>query len=53
MGRVAGEDMGRETTSMGKGAFTSFIGTAIEFYNFYIYGTVAALAGLWAFPFSG
>jgi hypothetical protein len=50
VGRVAGEDMGRETTSMGKGAFTSFIGTAIEFYNFYIYGTVAALAGLWAFP---
>ena len=41
---------GRETTSIGKVAFTSFIGTAIEFYDFYIYGTAAALAGLWAFP---
>jgi hypothetical protein len=25
-----------ETTSMGKVAFASFIGTAIEFYDFYI-----------------
>jgi metabolite-proton symporter len=41
--RVAGEDIGRETTSMGKVAFASFIGTAIEFYDFYIYGTAAAL----------
>jgi len=41
--RVAGEDMGHETTSMGKVAFTSFIGTAIEFYDFYICGTAAAL----------
>jgi MFS family permease len=41
--RVAGEDVGRETTSMGKVAFASFIGTAIEFYDFYIYGTAAAL----------
>jgi hypothetical protein len=48
--RVAGEVVGRETTSMGKVAFASFIGTAIEFYDFYIYGTAAALAGLWAFP---
>jgi hypothetical protein len=32
----------RETT-MGKVAFASFIGTAIEFYDFYIYGTAAAL----------
>jgi len=28
---------------MGKVAFASFIGTAIEFYDFYIYGTAAAL----------
>jgi len=31
-------------TSMGRVAFASFIGTAIEFYDFYIYGTAAALA---------
>jgi MFS transporter, MHS family, shikimate and dehydroshikimate transport protein len=41
--RVAGEDVGQESTSMGKVAFASFIGTAIEFYDFYIYGTAAAL----------
>jgi metabolite-proton symporter len=41
--RVASEDAGLETTSMGKVAFASFIGTAIEFYDFYIYGTAAAL----------
>ena len=35
---------GPETTSMGRVAFASFIGTAIEFYDFYIYGTAAALA---------
>jgi len=29
---------------MGRVAFASFIGTAIEFYDFYIYGTAAALA---------
>jgi len=28
---------------MGKIAFASFVGTAIEFYDFYIYGTAAAL----------
>ncbi len=28
---------------MGKAAFASFIGTAIKFYDFYIYGTAAAL----------
>ncbi len=28
---------------MGRVAFVSFIGTAIEFYDFYIYGTAAAL----------
>jgi MFS family permease len=32
--RVAGEDVGRENTSMGKVAFASFIGTATEFYDF-------------------
>nr|WP_198004872.1 hypothetical protein [Rubrobacter xylanophilus] len=29
--------------SPGRVAFASFIGTAIEFYDFYIYGTEAAL----------
>lgn len=43
MERVGGEGLGRGTTSMGKVAFASFIGTAIEFYDFYIYGTAAAL----------
>jgi hypothetical protein len=43
MERVGGQELGRETTSMGKVAFASFIGTAIEFYDFYIYGTAAAL----------
>ena len=43
MEKVTGENEGRETTSMGKVAFASFIGTAIEFYDFYIYGTAAAL----------
>jgi MFS transporter, MHS family, shikimate and dehydroshikimate transport protein len=42
MQRLAEEDAGREM-SMGKVAFASFIGTAIEFYDFYIYGTAAAL----------
>jgi MFS family permease len=41
--RVADDNAVRETTSMGKVAFASFIGTAIEFYDFYIYGTAAAL----------
>jgi len=35
MQRLAEEDAGREM-SMGKVAFASFIGTAIEFYDFYI-----------------
>ena len=34
---------GSGTASMGRVAFASFIGTAIEFYDFYIYGTAAAL----------
>jgi metabolite-proton symporter len=42
MERFADENTGQET-SMGKIAFASFIGTAIEFYDFYIYGTAAAL----------
>jgi metabolite-proton symporter len=40
--RAVGEDSGAD--SMGRVAFASFIGTAIEFYDFYIYGTAAALA---------
>ena len=43
MEEIADADTGQETTSMGKVAFASFIGTAIEFYDFYIYGTAAAL----------
>ncbi len=35
---------GSGPVSMGRVAFASFIGTAIEFYDFYIYGTAAALA---------
>src|SRR5215210_3482865 len=42
MQRLPGEDAGGGM-SMGKVAFASFIGTAIEFYDFYIYGTAAAL----------
>ncbi len=42
MERAVGEGSG--TASMGRVAFASFIGTAIEFYDFYIYGTAAALA---------
>ena len=43
MEKAAVEDPTQESTSMGKVAFASFVGTAIEFYDFYIYGTVAAL----------
>src|ERR671932_180377 len=43
MDKAAVEDPTQESTSMGKIAFASFVGTAIEFYDFYIYGTVAAL----------
>ncbi len=42
MERLAGESVVQET-SMRKVAFASFIGTAIEFYDFYIYGLAAAL----------
>jgi hypothetical protein len=47
--RVAADNVVPETTSMGKVAFASFIGTAIEFYDFYIYGTAAALVLAGAF----
>jgi metabolite-proton symporter len=43
MERAARENLDRERTSMRKVAFASFVGTAIEFYDFYIYGTAAAL----------
>ena len=42
MQRLGEEDAGGGM-SMGKVAFAGFIGTAIEFYDFYIYGTAAAL----------
>jgi MFS transporter, MHS family, shikimate and dehydroshikimate transport protein len=42
MERLAGVDVGQETP-MKKVAFASFVGTAIGFYDFYIYGTAAAL----------
>ena len=41
MRRLAGDVV--QGMAMGKVAFASFIGTAIEFYDFYIYGTAAAL----------
>ena len=42
MGRSVGGDDGA-SASMGRVAFARFIGTAIEYYDFYIYGTTAAL----------
>jgi MFS family permease len=39
--KIAGEI--RQETPMSRIAFASFIGTAIEFYDFYIYGLAAAL----------
>lgn len=41
MGRVT--EQIESTHSMKRVAFASFVGTAIEFYDFYIYGTAAAL----------
>ena len=41
MRRLAGDVV--QGMAMGKVAFASFIGTAIEFHDFYIYGTAAAL----------
>ena len=43
MERLAGDNDVGQGMSMGKVAFASFIGTAIEFYDFCIYGTAAAL----------
>jgi len=43
MEKLADEDVRRETREIRKVAFASFTGTAIEFYDFYIYGTAAAL----------
>jgi len=40
--KIAGVDVGQEAP-MKKIAFVSFFRTAIEFYDFYIYGTAAAL----------
>ncbi len=42
MEKIAGEGMGRDM-SINKIAFASFVGTTIEFYDFYIYATAAAL----------
>ena len=41
MEKIAGEI--RQETPMSRVAFASFIGTMIEFYDFYIYGLAAAL----------
>ena len=41
MEKIAGET--RQETPMSRIAFASFIGTAIKFYDFYIYGLAAAL----------
>jgi MFS transporter, MHS family, shikimate and dehydroshikimate transport protein len=42
MERLGGEDIGRRA-SIRQVAFASFIGTAIEWYDFFLYGTAAAL----------
>ncbi len=42
MEKIGGVDVGQKAP-MKKIAFASFVGTAIEFYDFYIYGTAAAL----------
>jgi metabolite-proton symporter len=40
--RLGGEDVG-EQASIGKVAFASMIGTTVEWYDFFLYGTAAAL----------
>jgi MFS transporter, MHS family, shikimate and dehydroshikimate transport protein len=40
--RLGGEEIGRRA-SIREVAFASFIGTAIEWYDFFLYGTAAAL----------
>jgi hypothetical protein len=42
MERLGGEDIGQRA-SIRQVAFASFIGTAIEWYDFFLYGTAAAL----------
>ena len=50
-GRTTGTAAGTPTMSAHRIAVASFIGTAIEFYDFYIYGTAAALVfGTLFFP---
>jgi MHS family shikimate/dehydroshikimate transporter-like MFS transporter len=43
MKRLGDHHIGQPHTSIRQVAFASFIGTAIEFYDFYVYGTAAAL----------
>lgn len=49
MEKIAGVDVGQEAP-MKKIAFASFVGTAIEFYDFYIYGTADLVFGAVFFP---
>jgi MFS family permease len=42
MERIGGEQRG-QTSSIGQVALASFVGTTIEWYDFFIYGTAAAL----------
>lgn len=44
MEKIAGVDVGQEAP-MKKIAFASFVGTAMEFYDFYIYGTADLFSG--------
>ena len=43
MERLGGEDIGLPTTSIRKEMVASYIGTTIEWYDYFIYGTAAAL----------
>jgi len=43
MKRLGDDHIGQQNTSIRQVALASFIGTAIEFYDFYVYGTAAAL----------